>query len=131
MNKGGRPTKYYDGVIDKIDEYLTTVGREQTKLPTRYGFSQFIGVNDDTLVEWENKKENDKLVYPKFSATIKRIDKAQKEQLMDDGLYGGREVNAAMAIFLLKANHNLIETERKEIEASLRIIFHESLKANG
>jgi len=28
---------------------------------------------------------------------------------MNDGLYGGKEVNSTMAIFLLKANHGLIE----------------------
>jgi hypothetical protein len=30
---------------------------------------------------------------------------------MTDGLYGGREVNASMAIFLLKAIHGLKENE--------------------
>jgi hypothetical protein len=26
---------------------------------------------------------------------------------MDDGMYGGKEVNAGMAVFLLKANHGM------------------------
>jgi hypothetical protein len=28
-------------------------------------------------------------------------------------MYGGKEVNSTMAIFLLKANHGMIETEKK------------------
>ncbi len=104
-----RPTKYDPSLINKIPEYFNNVGREQTMLPTRYGFAKFIGVNDDTLVEWEKK-------YPAFSAAIKEIDDLQKEQLMNDGLYGGKEVNSTMAIFLLKANHGMIETEKKIIE---------------
>jgi hypothetical protein len=103
-----RPSSYNQKVISKIDEYLGTVGRLQTKLPTRYGFAKFIGVNGDTLVEWEKKDKE-------FSAAIKKIDNEQKEQLMDDGLYGGKECNVGMAIFLLKANHGMIETERREL----------------
>jgi hypothetical protein len=104
----GRPTSYSDALINEIPKYLSTVGREQTTLPTRYGFARYINVNDDTLVEWEKS-------YPQFSAAIKKVDQAQKEQLMNDGMYGGKEVNPGMAIFLLKANHGLIETQRTEL----------------
>lgn len=104
----GRPTIYSDKLISEISTYLSTVGREQTTLPTRYGFARKINVNDETLIEWEKR-------YPQFSAAIKKIDIAQKEQLMNDGMYGGKEVNSAMAIFLLKANHGLIETQRTEL----------------
>ena len=105
----GRPTKYTPDFIEEIDNYLQTmVGREQTKLPTRYSFAQYIGVNDDTLDDWAAK-------YPDFLRAIKKIERAQKEQLMDDGLYGGKEVNPAMAIFLLKVNHGMIETQRTEL----------------
>lgn len=102
----GRPSKYDPIFIKKVDEYLATTGREQTELPTREGFSLYIDVNDETLIEWEKK-------YPDFSATVKRLDSLQKNQLINDGLYGGKEVNSSMAIFLLKANHNMIETEKK------------------
>lgn len=104
----GRPTKYKTEFVNQVFDYLQTVGRQAMELPTRYGFSQYIGVNDDTLVEWEK-------LYPDFSAALKRIDNAQREQLMNDGMYGGKEVNSTMAIFLLKANHGMIETQRTEI----------------
>lgn len=100
-----RPTKYKEQFCDEVEVYLKTAGREQTKLPTVSEFSRYIGINGDTLVEWGKK-------YPKFSAAIKRLKEHQKEQLMNDGLYGGKEVNSTMAIFLLKANHDMIETDR-------------------
>jgi len=95
---GGRPTKYIPAIIfPKIREYITSCGREQTSLPTVEGLALALDVNPDTLYEWAKR-------YPKFSETIKKILAKQKQQLMDDGLYGGKEVNAAMAIFLLKVN---------------------------
>jgi len=100
---GGRPTKYIPAVIfPKTKEYIESCGREQTSLPTIEGLALALDVNTDTLREWAKR-------YPEFSATIKKILAKQKQQLMDDGLYGGKEVNAAMAIFLLKVNHHMVE----------------------
>lgn len=99
----GRPTKYTPDLLPKIDEYLLTCSKDLAKLPTRTGFAKFIQVNKDTLVEWEK-------IHPEFSVAIKKIDEEQQDQLINDGLYGGSKVSAPMAIFLLKANHNLKET---------------------
>lgn len=99
----GRPTKYTPSFIPQVDEYLSSCGREQTKLPKKSEYARFIGVDDTTLDEWAKK-------YPEFSLAIKKIEQSQQEQLMDDGLYGGKEVNSAMAIFLLKVNHGMKET---------------------
>lgn len=106
----GRPTDYDPNFdYDKaVDDYLETCGREQTKLPKLSEFARVLGINRDTVQEWAK-------IHPKFSVTIKRISDAQAEQLQDDGMYGGKEVNSTMAIFLLKANHGLIETSRQEI----------------
>jgi len=101
----GRPTKYLKSVINpQIDEYLALCGREQTKLPTIEGLALFLKVNRDTIFEWTT-------VYPEFSDYIKRLASQQKDQLMNDGMFGGREVNASMAIFLLKAIHGLKEND--------------------
>jgi hypothetical protein len=98
----GRPTKYAPEVFNKIEEYLQMCGKEQMSLPTIEGLSLHLGVNTDTINEWAKK-------YPDFSATIKKLVMKQKQQLMDDGMYGGKEVNQAMAIFLLKVNHGMHE----------------------
>lgn len=98
---GGRPTKYIPEIIfPKVEKYIASCGREQTALPTIEGLALALDVTSETIGEWSEK-------YPEFSLTIKRIANKQKEQLMNDGMYGGKEVNAAMAIFLLKANHGL------------------------
>lgn len=118
MAKRGPKSKYNPDLdYEKLtDDYLATVGREQTKLPKTSEFCrEYIGANEDTVELWI-KGEN----LPKGADTteligaIKRIKEAQKHQLMDDGLYGGKEVNSTMAIFLLKANHEMVETDRHE-----------------
>lgn len=100
---GGAPTKYNpDTIYPKIEEYIASCGRENTSLPTVEGLALYLNLNKDTLYEWSEK-------YPEFSDAIKKILLKQKTQLMDDGMYGGKEVNSTMAIFLLKVNHGMNE----------------------
>lgn len=109
MNKIGRPTKYLPEIIfPQIEEYILSCGREQTALPTIEGLARHLNLNSDTITEWAKE-------YPEFSATIKKLVDRQKEQLMNDGMYGGKEVNSAMAIFLLKVNHNMHEEPKTQI----------------
>lgn len=102
MKAVGRPSKYSPDVIGKIDEYIATTGKEQMTLPTLEGFSLFLDVNKQTLLNWMKQ-------YPDFLGAIKKIEDLQKTQLMNDGMYGGKEINSAMAIFLLKVNHGMNE----------------------
>ena len=99
---GGRPTKYDPLLVDELDKYLETTGKEQTSLPTVEGFSLWLDVNDDTLVEWGKK-------YSEFSAALSRLKKLQKQQLIDDGIYGGKEVNSTIVKLLLQNNHGMKE----------------------
>jgi len=101
MNRG-RPTKYDPRYVDEVDAYLAETGKEQTHLPKKESFALRIGVNGDTLVEWAKK-------YPDFSAALAKIDLRQKEQLVDDGIYGGKEVNATIVKLLLMNNHGMKE----------------------
>src|SRR3990167_3848688 len=96
----GRPTKYTPDIYQKIEEYFTMCGREQTSLPTVEGLALKLDVSTETIYQWAKK-------YPEFSDTVKKTLQKQKQQLIDDGMYGGKEVNAAMAIFLLKVNHGM------------------------
>ena len=99
---GGRPTKYEERFNDELDKYLETTGKEQMSLPTIQGFSLWLNVNDDTLVEWAK-------IYPEFSATLKRLKHLQATQLINDGIYGGKEVNATIVKLLLQNNHGMKE----------------------
>ena len=102
--KEGRKTKLTDQTYGKIDEYLQTCSQEQMKLPSIAGLANYLNVNKDTIYQWTK-------VYPEFSDYIKKIADRQQEDLMNAGLYGGREVNGSMAIFLLKALHGMKENE--------------------
>ena len=69
-------------------------------MPTMEGLAEYLDVSTDTLYEWGKR-------HKEFSVAVKKVAERQRKQLMDDGMYGGKEVNAAMAIFLLKANHGM------------------------
>lgn len=127
MNKsakhaGGRPTKYDPSFLGLIDQYLTTVGREQTKIPKRVDIALLLNVDEDTLNNWANARVKDKdgndtneRLYPEFFGALTRVDMMQKSQLMDDGMYGGKEINPQIAKFLLEANHNMVGRSATDI----------------
>ena len=98
----GRPTKYDPSFVEEVDKYLETTGREQTHLPKMESLALWLNVNGDTLVEWGKK-------YPDFSAALEKLKKRQAEQLIDDGIYGGKEVNSTIVKLLLQNNHGMKE----------------------
>jgi hypothetical protein len=100
--KTGRPTKYDPSLCDELDKYLATTGKEQMSLPTKQGFALWLGVDDETLLEWSK-------IHPEFSATFKKLQQIQAKQLIDDGVYGGKEVNATIIKLLLQNNHGMKE----------------------
>jgi hypothetical protein len=100
--KVGRPSKYEERFNEELDKYLETTGKENMSLPTIQGFSLWLNVNDETLTEWAKR-------YPDFSATLGRLKKLQAKQLIDDGIYGGKEVNATIVKLLLQNNHGMKE----------------------
>ena len=99
---GGRPTKYKPDVFKKIEQYMQMCGKEQMALPSIEGLAVYLDITSETIRQWAKK-------YREFSLTIKKIVDKQKIQLMNDGMYGGKEINAAVAIFLLKVNHGMNE----------------------
>lgn len=110
MPKRGRPTKYEDRFIDEVDKYLETTGKEQTELPTKEGFALWIGVDDDTLDNWANAKDEEgKLIHPEFFGALKKLMMKQAVQLINDGIYGGKEVNATIVKLMLQNNHGMKE----------------------
>lgn len=108
IKHAGQPTKYNETIVGKLQQYVSSCGREATELPTIEGFANYIDVDADTIGNWGD-------AFPEFFGAIKKLKDKQKNQLINDGLYGGKEVNQAMAIFLLKANHGMVETSRMEV----------------
>ena len=93
----------YDPIfIDKVNDYLKTTGRENTSLPTIEGFAVYLDVTKKTLYNWSKD-------YPKFLHALDKILTIQAKQLIDDGIYGGKEINASIVKLLLMANHGMKE----------------------
>ena len=107
-------TKDYDKLAS---DYLRTCGREQTKLPKISEFCrEYVGVHYQTVDEWLlGKQIPEGANTDELRHAIKEVKEAQEEQLIDDGSYGGKEVNSTMMIFLLKANHGKVEASRLEL----------------
>ena len=113
---GGRPSKYDPSFIKIAQDYIDSCGREATELPTIEGLSLIIGCDDEQISIWA---KGDK----EFSAAVKDLKQKQKSQLINDGLYGGKEVNQAMAIFLLKVNHGMVEKTALDVTSAGEPIY--------
>lgn len=118
---GGRPSKYKPKYCKAIEEFFdvepwqevevthtnkkgdewTSYERRPNSMPKFHDFAKSIRVNEDTVVEWANKKdESGNQVYPEFSASYKRAKELQKWFLIENGLNG--LYNATFAIFTAK-----------------------------
>jgi len=100
--KMGRPTKYHPSFVLEADKYLLTTGREQMHLPKLESFAIWLDVSMDALEDWRR-------LYPNFSGALQKIMKRQAQQLIDDGIYGGKEVNSTIVKLLLQNNHGMKE----------------------
>lgn len=101
-NPVGRPTSYDPSFIQEVDEYLQTTGKEACELPTLQGFSLHINRSLDAIEDWRK-------LYPEFSGALKKLMATQATQLINDGIYGGKEVNATIVKLLLQNNHGMKE----------------------
>ncbi len=99
---GGRPSKYDPKFNQELDKYLETTGKEQMSLPTIQGFSLWLEVDSDTLDNWAK-------VHKEFFGTLRRLKEIQAQQLINDGIYGGKEVNSTIVKLLLQNNHGMKE----------------------
>ena len=91
----GRPTKYDPKYCEEVIEFMA-------KGFSFEAFAGHIGAHKDTLYEWVKK-------YPEFSASLNRLKRLQKEQLSNDGVYGGKDVNPTIVKLLLQNNHGMKE----------------------
>lgn len=92
--------KYSPEMVQKVHDYLQTTGKEQMHLPKIQSLALFLGVNRDTLYTWEKEHEE-------FKEALEIVRMKQAEQLIDDGIYGGKEVNAAIVKLMLENNHGM------------------------
>lgn len=135
----GRPTKYHDGLIEKVDEYLAeckvwweefhkTRGEKsdsyeriiRVKLPMIEGFAEYIDVSKNTLYDWGKQ-------YPAFSDALDKIIKQQHNMLAEGGVAG--YFNPTITKLMLSNNHGYREKSDVTSDGkALSISFDESLK---
>ncbi len=99
---GGRPTKYDPSFILEIDKYLETTGLENMNLATKEDFALRIGVDDDTLDNWAKKEKE-------FFGALRKLMLVQRRQLINIGIFGGKEINATIIKLMLQNNHGMKE----------------------
>jgi len=106
--KTGRPTLYKPEIIDELNNYLKEAIPENMKIPTVEGIALKLGITKETLYQWAKK-------YPEFSDSLKELKMKQKEALIEVGIFGGKEINAAIVSLLLRVNHKMVETTKADI----------------
>lgn len=114
MTKMGRPTKYKKSFIKKAENYLEEC-KNTREIPFLEEFAERLGVSLDSLKRWSETNED-------FCGAINRIMDYQRRTLKTLGLK-----SPAVIIFLLKANHGMIEASKIQHESKdgepLSIIF--------
>lgn len=102
----GQPTKFNEGVIKKAKDYLA-FSLKNKNLPLIEELARICEVDSDTINNWTDKNEE-------FFGAIKRIKELQKERII---LKGFSAKNPTFSIFMLKANHGMMETEKQVLIA--------------
>lgn len=104
-----RPTKYRKEIPEQVDRYVAEC-KEKKTIPWLEEIAYIFGIHKETVQAWQKKHEE-------FSVSCKKLLTQQELALKIVGLKKG----GAMAIFLLKANHNYIETERIQHEGKVEV----------
>ncbi len=108
---GGRPIEYSaEKHVPLVHAYLASrqdgldpvTGKIKVALPTLDGCSTYLGINRDTLYEWQR-------TYREFSEALELIVKEQQMRLLDSGLAG--TYNHVIAKLVLSANHGMRERQ--------------------
>lgn len=109
----GQPTKYSEAKLLHTQEYVERYKQLKTKQPYIEELALELGVDDTTICNWaEATNEDGSRKYPEFFAAIKMLKTLQKFRLLEKTLYQF----PTGAIFQLKANHNMIESEKRILQ---------------
>lgn len=96
---GGHPTLYSQEMVENAKAYLlsaddfhTTNGKLQVRMPTKGGLAFHLKVSRDTLYEWAS-------IHPEFSDIMEELSSKQEARLINNGLSG--DYNPTIAKVLL------------------------------
>lgn len=91
--------KYNNTIVGKVEKYY-----KEVEIPFVEEIAEILDVSDQTIVDWCKK-------HPEFKVVYDRLIRKQKLQLLKGSM--NRDIATAGAIFQLKANHGLIESEKR------------------
>lgn len=123
-----RPTKLTPELIERAKAYIDTCSDEivttdkgalayvNVKLPSRVGLAKYIGINNDTLIEWCKEKITDNeernFLLKQFSEIVKDVDDEQHIRLLNNGLGGLYNPKTNSMILSKHGYSEKIETEQ-------------------
>lgn len=108
-NPVGRPTIYNNEMLITAKAYYAEK-KAKGEMPYIEELTQKLDITRQSLNQWVKGEVEG--IDEEFIDTIKKIEELQKQLLMSGGLL--EKYNTAMSIFLLKANHGMVETSRQE-----------------
>jgi hypothetical protein len=131
----GRPCEYCEDKENKqkiVDDYIKGIQEsEKPAIPWIEELALLLDVDDGTLVNWANKKnDNDEREHPELYATYCRLKSVQKLRLKQRAVMG--RFNPHGALYLLNADHKVIQTTKEVLSSDaqepLKIIITEERK---
>lgn len=132
----GRPCEYCQDKEVKqkiVDGYMKQISESiKFAVPWIEELALLLDVDDTTLVNWANKKDDDDVSeHPELLAAYSKLKSLQKLRLKQRAI--GR-FNPHGALYLLNADHKVVQTDRKivtgENNEPLKIIITEERKIN-
>jgi len=105
-----RPTKMNDSILEAAQAYLD---REEIQngleLATIEGLALAVGINRDTVYEWEKSNEV-------FSDIVSKLRSEQAQKLIQNALQG--KYNASIAKLILSGKHGYVEKSESDITSN-------------
>lgn len=113
MAKVGRPTKYKgEETVQKVLDYI-----DSALIPYKEEVSLMLEVDMETIYNWCDKHDE-------FLGAIKKLETKQKLALLKATM--SRQVNGTGAIFQLKVNHGMIETQEIKNTGTIKQVNYDS-----
>ena len=104
----GRPSKYKPEYCQEVDRYLEEASPQNMHMPKVVSFARRIGVHKDTLYEWAKEHKD-------FSDALSKIMDKQEEDLIDTGIFGGKEINHSIVKMMLSTNHGYKDRQDTDV----------------
>lgn len=106
-NKGGRPTKYTQELLDKTEAYIENFEDYEHAFPSDIGLAEVLDISTETLYQW--KKDPDK---KEFSDMLGKIKQKQHNVAWNRGLIGDYNANL---VKLLLTKHGYSDKNEHEL----------------